>query len=230
MLVFGDARLPETAKQKLRGVGTFVPFMTHHIVYDAISGHPDIFFCQQQDTLVVAPNLPEKYFERLHGLGIKVTVGQNQVGNKYPETAGYNAVVTDKFFVHNPEITDPVLRNTFSDKKKIAVKQGYVRCNLLSLREDIFLTSDRGIEKVLRKEGLETHYFSPQGILLPGFQHGFLGGCLGIWENKIFITGSLSHYPEGEKLNQLLRKWGYGTVELYDGPLVDGGGLFFIPF
>ncbi len=227
MVVFGDARLPEEAKQKLARYADFVPFATEGLVYDAVSGHPDIFLCRQGNHLVAAPNLPGKYFELLQKTGLGVTVGKSPVGNTYPETARYNAVVTEKYLIHNPKIADASIAETFPGRKRVAVRQGYVRCNLLPLREDVFVTSDRGIEKALRRESLEVLYFSPEGILLPGFSHGFLGGCLGISGNRLFVTGSLSRYPEGEKLRRLFDKLHYETIELYDGPLFDGGGLFF---
>ena len=227
MLIFGDARLPVAARQKLSSFGIFVPFATSGITYDAISGHPDIFFCQNNRQLVVASNLPEHYLALLESHRISFVKSSFPAGKAYPETAVFNAVVTGKFLIHNPKYTDPVIKEVFADREIIQVKQGYTRCNLLALNENLFITSDKGIYETLKKHSLEVHYFSPEGILLPGFSHGFLGGCLGISENRIFITGSLSSFPEGEKLKRLLNRWRYKIVELYDGPLFDGGSLFF---
>jgi hypothetical protein len=42
----------------------------------------------------------------------------------------------------------------------------------------------------------------------------------------VFFIGNLSHFPEGEKVRQFLSS--YEIIELYDGPLVDGGSLIFI--
>ena len=227
MLIFGDARLPQPTKQKLSAVGTFVPFMTENLVYEAIAGHPDIFFCQDGNKLVVAPNLPEKYFHLLKQHSISFTKGVSALKNKYPGTARYNAVVSKRYLIHHPTLSDPELLNTFKEKKVIPVKQGYVRCNLLPLKNEVFITSDKGILKALQKASLEVHYFSPEGIYLQGFQHGFLGGCLGLLNDTIFITGRLSTYPEGKRLSHLLTGLGYRIEELHDGPLVDGGGIFF---
>ena len=69
---------------------------------------------------------------------------------------------------------------------------------------------------------------SPHGILLEGFPHGFFGGCCGIWKDKVFINGSLDHFPEGEKVRQYLKDLGYEVVELYDGPLTDAGSILFV--
>ncbi len=227
MLIIGDARLPLEAIKNLSSFGTFVPFATRGITYEAVSGHPDLFFCQQQQQVVVAPNVPERYLKILQNNGLSFVKGKLPVGKLYPQTSRYNAVVTDNFLIHNAKHTDPSLKETFIKKEFIHVNQGYTRCNMLVLNNDLFITSDNGIFNQLQKRHLDVHYFSTGDILLPGFEHGFLGGCLGVFENHIFVTGSFSRFPEGEKLSTLLESRHYEIVELYDGPLFDGGSLFF---
>ncbi len=228
MRILGDARLPACVIENISARGTFVPFATHGITYDAVSGHPDIFFCQNGHQLVVAPNLPEQYFTLLNHWNIPFVTGTFPVEKAYPQTARYNAVVTDNFLIHNTKHTDKSIAGVFAEKEFITVNQGYTRCNLLGLQNEIFVTSDEGIFKQLQQRELEVHYFSPKGILLPGFEHGFLGGCLGVYKDRIFVTGSLSRFPEGEKLKQLFVRLDYKILELSDGPLFDGGGLFFL--
>jgi hypothetical protein len=71
-------------------------------------------------------------------------------------------------------------------------------------------------------------YVSPETILLEGFPHGFFGGCCGVWEDKIFINGSLDLFEDGDKVKVFLHKIGYQIVELTDGPLTDVGSIMFI--
>ena len=228
MLILGDAGIPVAAIEKLSLWGRFVPFQTQNIVYDAVSGHPDLFFCPVDKQWIMAPNIPDKYKTLWIQKDIPSLEGENNVGKTYPKTAFYNAVITEKYLIHNQKITDPVIKQQASGRTIIHVNQAYTRCSLLPLSHDRFITSDEGIYKTLLKSGIEVQYFSPQGILLPGFSHGFLGGCCGIFENRVFITGQLNFYREGEKLRRLLLKWNYEIIELYAGPLLDGGGLFFI--
>ncbi len=229
MLIIGDERIPAPAIDKLSHFGTFIPFKTNGLVYEAVSGHPDLFFCQVDDLWVVAPNTPEKYKKLFEKEKIKVQTGKNAVGKTYPQTARYNAVLTDQYLIHHQKHTDDNIKHLIAGKTVIHVKQAYTRCNLLPLSQEKFITSDEGIYKTLLKSGLETYYFSPRGILLPGFRNGFLGGCCGVFENRVFITGQLNFYAEGNKLRKLLQKLNYEIVELYAGPLFDGGSLFFVP-
>lgn len=232
MLILGDARIPEQAKQSLFKLGTYIPVLTAGITYESISGHPDIFFCLGDDyQLIVAPNIPKDYLMILKRYNVSFRMGNLPVGDEYPETARYNAVVTEDYLIHNEQVTDENLKQFFGKKKNIHVNQAYTRCNLVPLRNGKFITSDEGIFKILKSNNLDIEYFSPEGIILPGFEHGFLGGTMGIglFDEKIFLLGQLESYPEGERLGATLRQAGYDIIELYQGPLFDGGSLLMIP-
>lgn len=232
MLIITDKRMPEEAKQKLAGYGELLEFATCGITYDAISGHPDIFLCQTPFGLVVAPNTPAEFLRQLESKNIPFTLGEKPVGSKYPETACYNAVVTSNYLIHNTSVTDGKLLElllTF-DILPLTFHQSYARCNLIALGENNFITSDRGIEKALKSRNLEVLYVSPRDIVLPGFPSGFFGGCCGVWDDKLFIAGSLDRYSEGEKVRQFSRRAGLRVIELYNGPLYDGGGILFINY
>ncbi|NOX47144.1 MAG: hypothetical protein GXO89_09230 [Chlorobi bacterium] len=224
-MIIANKRLPEQAKDKLKGFGDVLFLETEGITYNAISGHPDIFFCTGNNKLIVAPNLPEKFKVELMNRSLDFVFGKKPVGVKYPETAFYNAVVTDNYLIHNLKYTDTAILESSENLKMINVKQAYTRCNLLSLPGDRFITSDRGIEKALINEGLEILYVSPRDVLLPGFEHGFFGGACGVFENKLLLIGSLEHFNDGEKIRQFLAKAKMEIIELYDGPLVDGGSI-----
>ncbi len=228
MLIFIDKRAPETARQTLRKYGEVVEFSTKGIVYEAISGHPDIFMCQTPETVVVAPNIPAEFLAVLDNNHINFVFGKNPVGIKYPETAIYNAVVTEKYLVHNITFSDPVILNVEEKKQIIPVKQAYTRCNLLFLNENAAITSDKGIEKQLAAFGVRTLFVDPAGVELPGFKHGFFGGACGLSENQVFIIGKLSHHHQGNQIVDFIKKEGFTITELYDGQLFDGGGIFLL--
>jgi hypothetical protein len=46
--------------------------------------------------------------------------------------------------------------------------------------------------------------------------------------DTVFITGSLAHFVEGASVRKFLEELQYKIVELYDGPLFDGGGVLFL--
>jgi hypothetical protein len=228
MLIIADYRMPPGAKARLALYGELIEFSAKGLVYDAICGHPDIFICQTPGTLVVAPNLPGEMPGILANYNIPFTSGDIRVGGNYPETAHYNAVSTNEVFIHNLKLTDKAVLSAAAGRKTIGCKQGYTRCNVLPLGSERFITSDKPIHRLLLDNRLESLYVSPEDIILPGVNHGFFGGACGVWNNTVFICGSLKNFTEGTRVREFIENGHYSLIELYDGPLIDCGGLFFL--
>lgn len=228
MVILADNRLPEQAKSVLSESGKLIQMESSGIVYEAISGHPDIFFCQNGEAWIAAPNAPQIIIDNLIKHNQELHVGEKYLGRKYPETAYYNAVVTENLLIHNLKITDPEILKISAGKEKIHVEQGYTRCNLVPLNECGFITSDKGIETTLLKSGKNVLFVDSSEIILPGFKNGFFGGCCGVKEDLLFIAGSLRFIHNGDQIKTFADCCGFGIVELYDGPLIDGGGIFFL--
>ncbi|MEI7810932.1 MAG: DUF6873 family GME fold protein [Ignavibacteria bacterium] len=228
MLILIDKKIPGKAKLSLSRTGEIIELETAGITYNAISGHPDIFFFQSISGLIMAPGLPEKYFEFLDKKGIRFIKGSSAVGAKYPESAAYNAVRNENYLIHNLSATNSSILEDSVSLEKINVRQGYCRCNLIALKEDHFITSDEAIDRELRSRELKSLYISPGEIILPGFPHGFLGGACGVFENKFFLIGSLNSLSNGEELHRYLESLDYTIIELYNGQVFDGGSILFI--
>ncbi len=226
-LIIADKRLPLPAKNTLRNLGKVIFLEDQIAAYKSISGHPDIYICDGDKDIVVAPCLDPNIKVQLIAAGYKIIEGKINPGRKYPETAVYNAVVTGKLLVHNLKITDPVILNTFQNKEHIHVKQGYTRCNLIPLNEEAFITSDKGIERALLAKGYEILYVDPLPVMLKGQKHGFFPGCCGIWDNKMIISGSLHYHPAGREISDFIENHNMQVVSLYNGPLRDIGSIFF---
>ncbi len=227
MLIIADNRIPDKAKQKLLEYGNVIFLETQGITYEAISGHPDIFFCKIKEDLVIVPNLPNKFKKQLKDLRVNFIEGDRSVGTKYPATSSYNAVVTQKYLIHNLKYTDSAIKNATENLIKIDVNQAYTRCNLLPLNKDSFITSDRGTEKALLQNGLDVLYVDSLDILLPGFPNGFFGGACGVYEGKVFVLGSLDRYNNGRRVRSFIERLEMEIIELCEGKLFDGGSLIF---
>jgi hypothetical protein len=228
MLILADKKIPRAARNKLHEFGEVMQLETKGLTYEAVSGHPDIFFCHVNGRWIVAPNLPMTYTAMLEERKINFVMGELPVGDSYPDSARYNAVSTKKNLFHNFRYTDSTITEIAGDLDLVHISQGYSRCNLLPLGNDCFITSDEGIFRVLNNYKFDVLLVNPTGILLPGFKHGFFGGAAGIIEDKVFLIGNLDHFADGEKIRRHLAKNHYRVIELYDGPLFDGGSLLFL--
>ncbi|NQU35245.1 MAG: hypothetical protein HQ521_18620 [Bacteroidetes bacterium] len=228
MIIISNSTIPDKALNKLAELGGVISFITNGITYPAISGHPDVFFCQIDKLLVAAPNIPADIKNKLVKRKINFIEGSSAVGSKYPETAKYNAVVTDSYLIHNLKVTDSRIKELCSNRISIHVNQAYTRCNLLPLNNDRFITSDLGIYETLINNKLIALYVDPKQIKLPYFKNGFFGGACGVYKNKIYIIGSLIEMKGKNQIIDFLSDTNYNIVELYNGPIYDGGSLIFI--
>lgn len=140
-------------------------------VYDAISAHPDIYMCRIKNVLVIdemtvtEPDLKEIYMAEMEekaedfsetplipalrpeGHGGYIVFEMGGIGYEYPFDIAYNAVATDRFFIHNTEWTSPSLLDRARDAglEIISVKQGYTKCSCVVAGDNALITADEGI-------------------------------------------------------------------------------------
>ena len=218
-----DARSPQHAFETLAKRFKAIPFLAENTTYAAIAGHPDVFI-SQGDTTVIAPNTPENVRKHIPSF----IVGTTPVGSSLQDSTPYNCVITETYIIHKHGFTDKKITEQNPNKTYISVPQAYTRCNLLEIAPNVFITSDKGIHNALTQNNLECLFVHPEGIELPPYKYGFIGGCMGKFDNTIFINGSLSTHSEGEIIRSFIKKHSLEIVELHDGNLYDGGGIIFI--
>lgn len=229
MFAIIDSRSGKQAIDNLKKYVTGVyEFRTYGITGNAISGHPDIFLYQHERQLVVAPNAPDELFEFLHKNTIAYARGKWEVGDELYNSVQYNCLGTAHFLFHKSGYTDPSVLEINRDKEYIHLPQPYTRCSLLHLSENNYVTSDRGIEKVLLRKGFTCFYFNPEEIIIRDHKNGFIGGAVGRWGKRLFFNGNIERHVDGQRLKEYLLKLDFDIVTLSDGYLYDGGAIFFI--
>ncbi len=223
MLIIGDSRLPVEIRQELQLMGDFFGLSSSGIVYPAICGHPDVFLHKTPDKLIVAPNAPKDLVNKLIEKNVKVSFGEKELGFSYPATAFYNATFSRDTIFCNQKIVDKSIIAAHLDKKIQHFNQGYVACNLLVGKHSL-LTSDLGIS-----QKTDALFFPPEDIELEGVKHGFIGGACSIWHEQLLVFGTLRKLKSSEILYRFCDENQLYIKELYDGPLIDGGGLVILP-
>lgn len=160
-------------------------FIEDNGTYPAVNNHPDILMCQ---------------------LGNKIFKGdKNKIGYDYPKDIIYNGACTGSYFIHNLKYTDQKLLQEVNNLglKTIDVKQGYAKCNVVTLGNDAIITSDLGIAKACAPY-LSVLTISPGYINLPGMNYGFIGGCSGTIDDTVLFNGDLSNHPDFNKIVNFL--------------------------
>jgi len=199
-------------------------------VYDSIIGHPDIYFFQiDSNTLIYSPSVHPKQLISLKESGVELIEGQKIPFGKYPETALYNALRIGDHVFHNFDFTDSIVIDEIKKRglKRINVKQGYVRCSVLALGDRALITSDLGVLRAARKEGLDVLHISTGSILLPGEKYGFLGGTGGMLPGDgVIFLGDIRKHPDISGIDEMFKKHGRKYYFCENLPLYDAGGLF----
>ncbi len=221
-----DKRAPQKAIEKLQENFEVFEFISKDLTYPSIAGHPDIFITEINGNYILAPNSPKDLVELFKKHKISFTFGAKNVGKDVENSTQYNCIVRGNTLFHKQGFTDETITKNIT--KTIKLPQAYTRCNMFALPDKSCITSDMGIHKSLQKNNIESHYFSSESILLPPHKNGCIGGILGIFENKLHIIGSLKNIPDGKKIQKLTSSKNIELIELYDGNLYDGGGIFFL--
>ncbi len=227
MLIIADKRIPDAAKNRLKEFGDLFEFSTTGIVDTAISGHPDLFMCQVDRSLILSPQVPSSLIDNLVFRNLQFKIGKKPVERKYPGCVTYNAIVTEKYLIHHLTATDESILEAVNGLTPVHVNQGFTRCSVLPVG-DGFITSDAGIYKKLQSLDIAVILSSTDHIVLPGYRNGLFGGCCGIHEDHVFILGKLSCSGNDQAIKAFIEARNYRIVELYDGPLFDGGSVFFV--
>jgi len=179
--------------------------------YMPVDCHPDIFMCKMglsDSSEIIMAELSE-------------------IGEKYPKNIRYNAVCTDKFFMHSLKYTSSVLleKAKSMELRLIDVKQGYTKCNTVIVDNNSLITSDPSVYSEASKNGLEVLKISNGYVNLDGFDYGFLGGASGIVGNKIVFCGDLSSHPDYEKIYDFISNRGVEIKYFKSFPLTDIGSI-----
>lgn len=228
MLAIIDYRTPDQAVKRLKDFAEILLFNSQDLVMPQLDGHPDIFVFQDTDHLVVAPNTPSYVIDKIIEQGTEFKFGQSEIKPRDVSSTYYNCVSTSNHFIHHLKKTDPVIKKVIRHKKQIHTRQAFTRCSLTALTSDRYITSDKHIEKVLIREGLSVLYVNPESIELPGFRHGLFGGTNGIHEGRIFFNGHLDQSDPNGRIRDFIEDAGLEITQLHDGPLFDGGSIFFL--
>jgi hypothetical protein len=225
-----DRRMPVSIQNKIRAEGINIiktPYCKE--LYEAISSHPDILMHHiGGNEIVVAPNIYEKFKNKLKMLNLNVILGNTVLESTYPGNIAYNVGRIGKFAIHNFKYTDKRVLQKLECKnlKLINVKQGYSKCSICAVNEKAAITSDKGIAKALEAHGVDTLLIRPGYIDLPGLNYGFIGGTAGLIEQKkLFFCGNIKKHPDFKIIKNFLQKYWVDIEYVQNIDLIDLGSI-----
>jgi hypothetical protein len=185
-------------------------------LHEPVDGHPDMVIHPIDfETFVTAPNVYDYYRNVLKSIGIKVIKGGKTLSRNYPEDIAYNVARIGRYAVHNIKHTDQVLKYYLEEAgiEFIHVNQGYTKCSVASVSDNKALTSDFLIHEKLIAYNIDCMYINPELVYLKGYDNGFIGGSIGLINEKVFLsTGKIFD----ENISLSLRKFIHSSGYIYD--------------
>ena len=229
-----DCRIPPEMERRLRLLGfdilTLPPSPT---LPEAVASHTDMLLLPLGDEYIsvadyceVAPHIFTDLCLMLSGRA-KLYFTSDKLGCEYPEDAKLNALrIGDRLFIKSDTASPYVIEKARSMGLKIVpIKQGYPACTTLKLTDSAAITADCGMKRALETEGIRVTLIENGDILLPPYEYGFIGGCAGVFENKIYFLGDPKTHRSYPDILSACEGEGLEVVSLGDGPLVDLGGI-----
>jgi uncharacterized protein DUF6873 len=198
-------------------------------LHEPIDGHPDMVMHPiDEKTFIVAPNVFDYYRSVLNNIGIKVIKGGKTLCRNYPEDIAYNVARIGRYAVHNTHHTDQVLKYYLEEAniEFIHVNQGYTKCSLAAVGKNKAVTSDLLIHEKIKSYNIDCMFINPEVVYLKGYNCGFIGGCTGLINEKIFLsTGQIFDKIIIDAFKQFIQSSGYLYEEASSQQIIDLGSI-----
>ena len=237
-MVLISEHLPSAIVTQLKRYGyETVPLPSDPRLAPPVASHPDMLVFITEDTLIS----DRTYYHEIaqlqldhicqHGR-LTLLLADEPPRSDYPYDIRFNAARIGRYLFCHPAYTSPTVLAYANERKwtVVPVRQGYAGCSVCQVGDHALITADPSILRAAyQQKDLDVLSVHQGHIALPGYPHGFIGGCCGNDQNHLFFCGSLSHHPDGETIRYFARSHGHTVIELSDAPLFDCGSLMFAP-
>ena len=194
-----------------------------------VNHHPDMLFFNPPNT---AKTVLSKRYHAVNphffeNFGTKnLILDDTALEAEYPRDIAFDAIGMGDTLYCLEAYTSGAVKSQF--QRTVNVKQGYAACSTLILNETTAITADKSIAKALIKDGITVHTVSPEGIALPGYGCGFIGGASAVINGTAIFFGSLKSHPDGERIAEICHAVGIKPVDFPHLPLTDYGSVRYI--
>lgn len=199
-----------------------------------VSSHPDMLLFLTDRTLITDQTYYHEMAQReldsacKHG-NLTLQLTDEAPSQQYPHDIRFNALQIGRHLFCHPTHTSRAISAQAKREhwNVIPTKQGYARCSACPIGTSALITADPSIAAAAKKHDLEVCNIHQGHVLLPGYPHGFIGGCCGAYGNRLFFCGDPLLHPDGEYLLSFVRSHGMTPITMPGLPLFDAGSLIF---
>lgn len=195
-----------------------------------VSTHADMLLCVIDKSVFCYETYYQENFDlfkQIESAGYSIIRVERECSKRYPRDIALNVLVIDKILFCNKRYVASEILNYAKENcyKIIDVKQGYSACSTMIIDKKNVITADNGMRMALEKEKIKVHFISSEGIKLPGYNCGFIGGSGVVAENKAYFFGSIEKHPDYEKIKNVFDDKKIKIIEIIPDDVCDFGGV-----
>ncbi len=218
-----DRSMPDGMINELLKLGGVYKSAYIDLADKSVSSHPDLQIHFIDDEVAVCAPEVFEYYRNILPENISIKQGSSAIGRTYPFNCAYNIARVGEFVICNTKYADKYIMDYYNKNgfRIIHINQGYAKCNICPISENMILTEDAGIFKIIDSiKELNVFLIEKGKVRLDGFDYGFIGGASGQFEKKILFCGCIE-----EDIAQTLAEHNIEYIELSNDKLYDYGSI-----
>ena len=193
----------------------------------AVSNHADMLLFYDGNRIITHKGYYYENKSLFDGLDKEIVLSDEPIGAEYPNDILFNAVLTERGQLFSKTDYTSILIKEMS-KRNINVKQGYTACSTCKVSPSDYITTDEGLWRAYTENGINTLIVSKEGIILPGYDCGFIGGATVCLPEGVCFFGNALLHPDYEKITEFADKAGKKIISLSEEKIMDIGGAVVI--
>lgn len=202
------------------------PSFESKILNGAVKTHPDMsLFKYDEETLIASQESFCYYNEIFKNTKIKVINAGEDPLEKYPRDIKFNALCVGEYLICKKDACAEAIMNRFDEGKTINSSQGYVKCSVIDIGSEYFVTDDKYLQKIINGLGHKSILLEKGLVKIKDYDYGFIGGASGYARDKIFLTGLIKDEANRIRLEEFAREINKELIYLTEYDIFDVGTL-----
>ena len=202
------------------------PSFESKILKGAVATHPDMsIFKYDEETLIASRESFEYYNEIFKVTKINVINAYEDSLEKYPGDVKFNALRVGERLICKKNACADEIMNRFDEGKTINSTQGYVKCSVMDIGSEYFVTDDKYLQKIINGLGHKSILLDKGLVKIKDYDYGFIGGASGYARDKIFLTGLIKDEANRIRLEEFAREINKELIYLTEYDIFDVGTL-----
>lgn len=202
------------------------PSFESKILEGAVATHPDMsLFKFDEETLIASRESFEYYNEIFKATKIKIINANENPLEKYPGDVKFNALRVGERLICKKDVCAKCIIKRFDEDKIINSSQGYVKCSVIDIGSEYFVTDDKYLQKIINGLGHKSILLDKGFVKIKDYDYGFIGGASGYARDKIFLTGLIKDEANRCRLEEFAREINKELIYLTEYDIFDVGTL-----